>query len=134
MGTCKQPRTKKKEDSKWYWSELKKQALELELLKETDIEFVEKARQKGHFSAHIAIKQEENREILEKATDPLFEKWQKENETRVKKGLSPKPPPITSGFKRWTSEDEALETLINTKDILVKIISNYFKSEKTRSR
>jgi hypothetical protein len=41
------------------------------------------------------------------------------------------PPPNTQGYKQWASPEEALAVIMDTKTILVKIIQNYFTSEKT---
>ena len=118
--------TLKRAEMRCNWKMLKKQAITLRLLGESDINFVEKVRDRGHFSAHIAIKQEESREKWEKETTPLYEAWQK--------GLPSKPLFIIPGHKQWTSPEEALGVLIDTKGILVRIIQNYFSSEETRSQ
>lgn len=121
---------------KTHWASLRQHALELSLLTESEIKHVEEVRERGNFSAHYAEKRNSSRrewEINEYL--PVIQKWRKENETQMKKGLenlASIPMPIfRSYWKPWTSQEEALTTLAETKDILKKIISNYFSSEKT---
>lgn len=133
LSTFKMRESRSVKDSEWRWKTLKTQAIELKLLNEDDLKIVEEVREKGHFSAHTAVKQEKARSQWDEETYPLFEKWQKENAAQAQRGLpQTQPLPITRGYKRWTTEQEAFFVLIRTKDILVKIISNYFNSEKTR--
>lgn len=127
----REPLDSKKTKTKWYWPDLKKQAIKLGLLEKTDITFVEKVREKGHFSAHFAMKRNEILRNYLEETDPIYKAWLKENEARSRQGLRHKPAPMTRGYKQWTLPEEALTVLSDTKNILVMIVQNYFTSEKT---
>ena len=112
--------------NKWYWEEIKKNAIILDLLKESDIEFVEKIRDAGNFSAHLVIRQDESYRLLPKKNEQINNSINMENDKKKSDSMF-----INYGFKRWTHRDEALIILTDTKNIIAKIIQNYFTNPKT---
>jgi hypothetical protein len=101
------------DDQKWYWGRLSTNAKKLGILTRKELNQVNlEVRQKGNFSAHIVMQQD------------------KQIQEFSRKGSSDGG--VQSGIKLWTNEEEALEVLESTKTFLVKIIRNYFASDKTQ--
>ena len=123
-------------NSEWRWGELKKRALKLKLLTESDIGHIQKIRDKGNFSAHYAMRRDlSRRQWTTNEYLAVNQKWRKENETEIKQrleNLASMPMPVFRYYwKQGTIQEEALSILIETKDILEKLITNYFVSETT---
>ena len=123
-------------NNEWKWGVLRRYTNELGLLTESEIKHTEDVRKKGDFSAHFAETRDRSRREWETNEYlPITQKWRKENDSKTKQGLENLAlipmPTYHNYWKPCTSQEEALTTLAETKDILEKIINNYFISEKT---